>query len=288
MAQIDYLKSLIKLWQSRPQAEARADRVEYLKKLAQMGSRLAAPRARNADLARFVTQIMDRPNDLRWRLLGANVHRRRALDAQQRRALDTLDTTPDLLGPLGELRYEPSHSRLIARFLDATSEPEVAPSLLAEFLALIGKPEATPTDPRNATVHAERWFSTGRVDISVSLPDHLVFVEVKVDSEEGDDQLGRYWKALKAEASHREGILVYLTLHDAKKSSSRVPHVRLTLETLLAAWLPHAVVGAGPRDYLARYLKSLALVMGRCGHGAFDDWSITQQSAAIQLVEGIG
>ena len=99
-------------------------KIEYLRTLASKGAGLGATTApSDADLTFFRDHIMARPDDLRRRLLGANVQRRRQLDAGQRRALDVLETTPDLLSPLAELRYEPSHSRLIAHFLDAGAEP---------------------------------------------------------------------------------------------------------------------------------------------------------------------
>jgi hypothetical protein len=113
-------------------------KVEYLTRLAHLAAGLKDRQPSNEDLDAFRELIMSRPNDLRRRLLGANVERRRQLDEVQRRALDSLDVAPDLLGPLGELRYEPAHSNLIARFLSTPLEPMLAPLLLQSFLRLVG------------------------------------------------------------------------------------------------------------------------------------------------------
>jgi hypothetical protein len=231
---------------------------------------------------------MARPDDLRRKLLGANAQRRRRLEATQRGALDALDTTPDLLSPLGELRYEPSHSRLIARFMEGAQGSALAPKLLAAFLHLLGiGPEEIPDEATSAMVEAERMLPAGRVDISITLPHLLIFVEMKVDAEEGVNQLQRYREALQSAAGKRASTLVYLTLPGAADSASRVAHLHLTLEKLLGAWLPFACGGDGPEGYLARYLKSLAMLLGYCGVGQFDNWSISEQRRALDLVEPI-
>jgi hypothetical protein len=263
--------------------------IEYLKTLAKMASSLDASRsATAADLECFRAWCIKRPDDLRRRLLGANVVRRRDLEGTQRRGLDVLDCTPDLLGPLGELRYEPSHSRLIARFMDVTLDSLVAPALLREFLKLGGAdPALADGDVRQAEVQPERWCRTGRIDISISLPKLLVFVEMKIDAEEGAEQLLRYSKELEALKGERDGLLVYLTRPGVDESSSTAKHTHVTLDALVRAWLPFAGPGVGPEEYLARYLKSLALLLGCAGLGRFDDWTIAEQRNAIELVEAI-
>lgn len=263
-------------------------KIGYLKRLVEFGVALGAtPGPNDADLQLFRERIMARPDDLRRRLLGANVQRRKCLEGRQRRALNVLDVAPDLLGPLGELRYEPSHSRLIARFMQARAEPSLAPALLRAFLTVVGAPTAAGADAELAIVESERWLPSGRVDISITLPKHLVFVEMKVDAEEGEEQLAGYRKDLDAFSNGRDTLLVYLTRPGAQDSVSGVDHVHVTLDQLLVSWLPFAGEGTGSEGYLARYLKSVALVVRCAGHGTFDDWSITQQAAALDLVESI-
>ncbi len=265
-------------------------KIDYLKTLAQMAARLGKVGSpSDADLQLFRERIMARPDDLRRRLLGANVQRRRVLDAAQRQALDVLDTTPDLLGPVGELRYEPSHSRLVARFLSPTAEPLVAKSTLPAFLNLLEvAPSAFGMPTTDVTIVAERWLPSGRVDISVTSSTYVIFVEVKVDAIEGEDQLLRYSKDLAAIKGSRDGLLVYLTLPGAPKANSAVAHIHMTLDKLLVSWLPFADSGNGSPQYLARYLKTLSILVGCGGAGRFDDWTFTQQRAALDLIESLG
>jgi hypothetical protein len=78
-------------------------KAEYLKRLAHLASALGdASGPSEPDLETFRRLIMSRPNDLRRRLLGANVERRRQLDEVQRYALDSLDVAPDLLEEIHE------------------------------------------------------------------------------------------------------------------------------------------------------------------------------------------
>lgn len=261
--------------------------LEYLRRLSSLAASLGpAVGPGPGDLQLFRDLIMKRPDDLRRKLLGANVQRRRALGAEQRQALEILNVTPDLLSPLNELRYEPSHSRLVSRFLSEKHEPTLGPKLLRAFLRLVGLAPGE-TDALNAEVDCELWVSTGRIDISVSLQKHLIFVEMKVDAEEGEEQLARYNAALTASRGTRESLLVYLTRADAEKPTTKADHVHVTLSDLLRIWIPFAGPGDGSAQYLARYLKSIALVEGYASAGSFDDWSMTQQASAIELVASL-
>lgn len=237
------------------------------------------------DLGLFRERIMARPDDLRRRLLGANIQRRRTLSREARSALESLDVHPDLLSPIGELRYEPTHSRLIARFVNPRVEPVLALRLLRVLLDLAGVPAPSDDALATAVVVAERWFPSGdRVDVSIELPDHVVFVEMKVDAEEGHAQLARYAQALAAARGLRAGTLVYLTLAEEADVPTGSAAKRVTLKELLAGWLPHAGPGSGSEQYLARYLKSVALLVHCAGRERFDDWTMTQQRSALDLV----
>jgi hypothetical protein len=116
----------------------------------------------------------------------------------------------------------------------------------------------------------------------------VVFVEMKVDSEEGENQLLGYRKDLDALRGLRDATLVYLTRPDAQRSSTTAEHVHVTLDRLLLAWLPFGGAGSGSEHYLSRYLKSLALVCASSGKGRFDDWTTVEQGAALDLIERIG
>lgn len=261
------------------------ERRAYLQKVAAlMKARVGNdPGVRGLQL--FRDRIIARPNDLRRRLLGDNAMRVRELDAAARRCLDSLGVSPDLLGPLGELRYEPTHSRLVAHFLNPLVEPALAPPLLGALFSQVDVPVGDPSVLATAKVRGERLLPAGRLDVSIELEDHLVFVEMKVDASEGDQQLARYAEALELLRGTRRGTLVYLTLDEEDGTDEKVPHVHLSFRQLLLAWLPFAGAGSGPEQYLARYLKSVALVVGAAGMGPFEAWSLGQQRRAIALVE---
>ena len=131
----------------------------------------------------------------------------------------------------------------------------------------------------------EHVIPGGRVDVRVELPGVLVFIEAKVDSDEGVGQLATYYGALETERGTRDGFLVYLTrpAHDPPDKS--IPCKHMTFEDLLRLWLPVAGASDETHGYLARFLKSTALLLGRAGVGTFDDWTFGLQRAALNLVE---
>ncbi|MBX3460926.1 MAG: PD-(D/E)XK nuclease family protein [Planctomycetes bacterium] len=229
----------------------------------------------------FRRLVMARPEDIRRRMLGANVQRRRRLATLQRNALDALSVAPDLLSPLSELRYEPSHSRLIAWFMDPNRADSGGFELLQGFLGLCGcRLKHLP----GVEVKPELAIKGGRVDVCVSAPDLLVFVEIKLDALEGEGQLKKYRAALTAQAKGRATCLVFLPLvGGADTELSERPDTVLDATDLLAAWLPIAVQRRD--DYLLRYLKSLALVVGVAEEAAWDDWSFATQRAALDFAK---
>lgn len=208
---LDYYRHLAELWDTGNQPPpAQPPFIDYLRQLAKRAKDLQSlvPVAAE-DLDLFRTLVMAKPEDLRRRLLGANVLRLRGLERSQRAALRALEVSPDLLSPLGEQRYEPAHSRLLGYFMDRRRVPGLAQHLLREMLALIDAPaEASDDDSISATaVSIEVVISGGRVDIELASPSFLGFIEVKVDAAEGLAQLRRYRKALDARADGRATVL---------------------------------------------------------------------------------
>jgi hypothetical protein len=177
---------------------------------------------------------------------------------------------------------------LIAYHLNA-HRCSLAPELLAAFLRLCGAPkEATlPEEIAKAIVVPEYSVPAGRVDIRILLPSLLLFVELKIDATEGAAQLARYYAALKRQREHREGLLVYLTLPEQDPPDSRVPYLHISVDQLLKTWLPMCSGSSEASAYLARFLKSIALLMGYAGNGGFDDWSFGVQRAALDFVEEV-
>jgi hypothetical protein len=199
-----------------------------------------------------------------------------------------LEVWPDLLSPLGELHYEPSHSRLLAYLMDPRRGSDLARDLLRSFLAELAKcpPETMePQELRAAEVTPEAWLPDGRrIDIRIATKSLLVFVEMKVYAAEGFKQLPSYRKVLDQQKGARTARLVYLTLPGADKPSADCEHVNF--ERLLLTWLPIAEVDGEAPGYLARYLKSVALILESAGEGGFERWTFAEQRAALDLIEG--
>lgn len=288
LGRLDFLQRLALLWQARGTPPA-LTRLEYLRSLAHRSARIpevAGPP--ESDLNLFRRLVIEHPEDLRKRLLDANVARRRALPSHQERALRALEVWPDLLSPISDLRYEPSHSRLLAFQMNGNRNPKLARHLLRSFLELAEcPPERLELEELSAAVvSAEAYLSTGRLDIRIESIRLLVYVEVKVDAVEGPEQLARYRAALDGERQ-RTCILVFLTLPGAQGPHASLDCVHRTLEDLLLAWLPFANIDGEASGYLARYLKSIALILGRTGRGSFEQWTFAEQRSALELVSRV-
>jgi hypothetical protein len=269
-----------------------SSRVQFYRDLARLAAHLEARQAddRDSELELFHRRIMAGDgSNLRKKLLGANVLRLRKLEPMQRRALDVLAISPDLLSPLGDLRYEPAHTQVLAFLMSPRRGFPLATKFLATFLGLanVGD-ECERLNLADANVRAEYSKQSGRVDIAIDVPgvssDGLViYVEVKVDALEGYKQLERYESELKTEAGNRPFKLVYLTLHGTVPSTIAE---RVTLEEVFTQWL--RVLATHGLDlscaYGAAYLKSLALLTGKADHGTYDEWNFARQRSALAFV----
>ena len=285
-----YYRRLAELWAAgRPPAPMLF--IDYLRQLAQRAQNVQAPAPVGAeDLNLFRRLVMARPEDLRRRLLGANVQRLRELDRDQRAALRALEVSPDLLSPLGELRYEPAHSRLLGYFMDRRRVPGLAEPLLGEMLAMIDAPaEAADDDSVSAAVvSTEVVIPGGRVDLQVESPSLLAFIEVKVDAAEGPSQLRRYRTALDARAGGRATVLAVLTLPGAEGPPAGLSCSHVTFADLLSRWLPLARSHDDASAYLSRYLGSVARLLGYAGEGPFEHWTFADQRNALDFVSRVG
>ncbi len=274
-------------------AQPKASRIEFYQALARRWETSAPPVVLDSGkgLRKFRELVMTDPDGLRRRLLGHNALRRRKLAREARMAIEAVSVEPDLLSPIGELRYEPSHTQVLAHLMDPRRSPVVGPPLLRAFLELAELPAEQIPDAvtgADVQVQAECWLAgQGRVDIKIDLPEALVLVEVKVDAGEGAEQLKRYHNAISATRGSRDGHLVFLTLPKGAQATSTVPHKHMDFGALLRAWLPFAAPSGQESGYLARYLKSVAMLCGFCGHGHFEDWGFSVQSAAIDLAESL-
>lgn len=287
---LSHYRRLAELWTaSHPRPAMRF--LDYLRELARRASTLEAPApVVDQDLDLFRRLVMARPEDLRRRLFGANFQRLRDLDREQRASLRTLEISPDLLSPLGELRYEPAHSRLLGYFLDRRRLPGLAEPLLEAMLDMIEAP-AEVVDSDNvaaAEVSTEVVIRGGRVDLEIKTETLLAFIEVKVDASEGPSQLQRYRTALDAKAGGRAKVLAFLTLPGAKGPPTGLSCVHITFAELLSRWLPLARSHDDASGYLARYLSSVARLLGYAGQGPFEKWTFADQRRALDFVSYIG
>ncbi len=285
---IAFIRQVSELWRARRDPDP-TTRLDYFRELARLAAALetvSAPTDRDLELFRRL--IMARPDDMRSRLLGSSLLRLRTLTPTCRRAIQTLSITPDLLSPIGETRYEPSHSRLLAYLMNPRRGSELAPTLLRRFLERIEMPDAALdiAELRRASVTPEAPISHGRVDVRIETADLLVFVEVKIDAGEGPSQFRRYQEALAAQAGRRTASLVLIALA-AHEDKPDVVNAALTFRDLLIAWLPFAAPDDAEAGYLARYLKTVALLLESTGTGAFEDWTFSEQRAALDLVDDL-
>jgi hypothetical protein len=264
------------------------EKLEYFRRLSEFGAALPGRSIATADLDYFCDHIIKNPDHIRRLVFGANILRRQRLDDKQRAWLRTLDVHPDLLSPLNELRYEPSYTRLLGYFLDQ-HRSILSPHLLDSFLQVVGVSIA-PSEYGEVRIECEYALpsdTAGRVDLVISTPSLLIYVENKVDSSAGPNQLTRYHKALENELGDRDGTLVYLTLPDHEPPDTKAPYKHITFDDVLVAWLPFAVGTYPDCNYLARFLKSIAILLGRAAPRDFEDWSFGTQRAALELIEEV-
>jgi len=206
-------------------------------------------------------------------------------------ALVALDSTLDLLSPLGKARHEPSHTKTLGFLMDPGRPHGLGVRVLREFFKLMGRliPGEDPferlaedslqsTDTlrqiRVTTEHANEVDGrAARCDLWLELEDAnrslIVVVENKVESSEHNDQLRTYEDALWRRAKERRRLnldarLVFLTpdgrLPD--QEYDRTLWLPMTY-TNLAACLAHASRDAPEpgRTYLNLYASTILRVV---------------------------
>jgi PD-(D/E)XK nuclease superfamily len=242
----------------------------------------------------FVDTFVATPNALRWKLLGQSALRRKRLGPAQRRALDTLGRSPDLLGPARGRFDERLHTEVIAWAVDPRrrhlgGRPLIALMRRLELLrSKLGHdnplPFATPVPPTTVVTPELLIHPYGRVDICVESDAMLLLIEAKILAAEGKSQLTRYRSAAAQRARGRPWAVLFLTSDGEQKPSVAVPH--MTLRELLADWLPVAADGeSGEHDYLRSYLASIARVVDVGAPGDFDDWDFYTRRRALDLLD---
>jgi hypothetical protein len=228
---------------------------------------------------------MPRPADLRHLLLGAVTAEIRALPPGQAAALRVFEAAPDMLGLIGDARYEPTHTRILAALMSRETCPSVADALLSAFLTACGL--EAPEPDAIITVQPEYVIEDGRVDLRIRTPSLIVYVELKIDAGEGDLQLVRYRKGLCRETGPPKRKLVYLTLDGARSPKNDVPSdIPLAWVRVLRAWLRVCAESPDTSDtrFLQAYLRSLAGMIWGTGMRSLSHWHVSHQRFALALV----
>lgn len=144
----------------------------------------------------------------------------------------------------GLRRNEVRNAAVLAWFMEPSGTHGLGPAVLSEVLnRAAARPGWRPLalDMARASVRTElrpQGSDADRVDIAIETPDHVVFVEVKIDAGEGREQLARY--AAAAAAMHKGWRLILLS--PAAPKSLPPGSVWLTWAELTAAL--KAVAGA--------------------------------------------
>lgn len=107
---------------------------------------------------------------------------------------------------------EVRHSKVLKWFLDCRGDHGQGNAILLQLLR--GLPLLEKYQP-------ERYFTTeeccplgnqeSRVDIEIDADEFLLFIEIKINATEGEDQLKRYIDIAQAKAKKRDWLVVYLT-----------------------------------------------------------------------------
>lgn len=282
----------------RPQERQRA---EYCDAVVRFGRDLLAKPAIDRRTLDHFRVVSSRADDLLARVEGRIVRKRRSLSPGSRQLLSILETGPGAFGPIDEERTETLHTQALAWALDTRRNDALGTAPMEALGALLLR----QLDPAlrddfgltGAVVEPELTLvESGRIDIVISTRSWLIFVEVKIDSDEGRNQLRRYRHALAREKGDRNPLLVLLTPENwarrRSRSSKRLsdePDVLLTFADLLAGLAPVALSGvSGAHVWLRQYLHTVAVSICKLSNGGpIDTWNRATQHKAIRwVIEG--
>jgi PD-(D/E)XK nuclease superfamily protein len=144
-------------------------------------------------------------------------------------------------------------------------EPVVASKLLCQITD--GFLDGT-TLPDKIKITTQTVIDEGRPDIEISTDDHVVYIEVKIDSALGEDQLKRYRNALDS-LSNKKTSLIYLSRYPFDSDENGKPDVMVRWYQI-ADWISHELMKSNIQPiskYLLeefhRYLKGQNLVLSK-------------------------
>lgn len=200
-------------------------------------------------------------------------------------ALDLLAASPSLLAPMGRVRDEVTHTRLLAWLLGLPGEigREARRAWLARF--------DVDAPPDHWHVRPEAPVPVlgkdGRIDVRIEVPGRwLFYVEGKIDAPESPGQLSRYHAHL-AESARAAGVgstLVFLTA-DGRASEEAVPHERLAFTDLALDWLPLLGRGGPDATYLAAWVTTILRdLTDTLPAGPVETWTPVQRLDALTFL----
>jgi hypothetical protein len=230
-------------------------------------------------------------DDIRRRLFGLNAVEIRKFSDFEHRMLTALDSEVDLLSPIGDLRYEPTHTRAIAHLLRRAEVGPLASSLLRRLIIEVRGVSPSEDELNSAAIHHEYYLTPAdRVDIAIEMRSFLFFIELKIDAGEGKrrdgdgalvGQFARYKNELENRAGNRDCKLILLTLDEVARQPGAF---QFTFRDLLAIWLPFVDNNRAYSKLLVMYLRSIALLCQVCDQGGFRSWSFGRQRETIELI----
>lgn len=125
---------------------------------------------------------------------------------------------------------EVRNSKVLQWFLNPNGNHGQADALLKQFITLLPI-EFQNLDTQNSRVIAESCplgENTERVDIEIDAQHFLLFIEIKINAYEGQEQLNRYLSIAQRKAQNRPWLVVYLT------NQSQLPVMHRNKQNLIA------------------------------------------------------
>ena len=134
---------------------------------------------------------------------------------------------------------EVRNSKVLQWFLNPNGNHGQSDALLKQFITLLPI-EFQNLDTQSSRVIAESCplgEGTERVDIEVDAQHFLLFIEIKINAYEGQEQLNRYLSIAQRKAQNRPWLVVYLT------NQSQLPVMHRNKQNLIAiSWQQMAYV----------------------------------------------
>ncbi|OTG75448.1 hypothetical protein B9T26_05545 [Acinetobacter sp. ANC 4169] len=108
---------------------------------------------------------------------------------------------------------EVRNSKVLKWFLDCYGDHGQKNAILLKFLQLLPEPFSKFQSENYKTIEecCPLGGQESRVDIEIDSREFLIFIEIKINAMEGQNQLQRYIDIARAKAGNRQWLIVYLT-----------------------------------------------------------------------------